>query len=81
MKRDFWRRYHGPAPEQGRQLKAQVAERLRDLSRASHWVCRDCAGINTREEDDHGQPAFCSSCSSVRLELRAPALIEPGDLL
>ena len=57
--------------------------RLTELARAAFIECRGCGGINTREEGDHGQPAFCTDCGSYHLRYHPaalPALIEPGDL-
>jgi len=74
-------RTHGPTPEQRRQTKDKVAARLLELSRTtSYWLCRNCFGVNTREEDDHGQPHYCSTCGSHHFTLEIPELIEPEDL-
>jgi len=75
-------------PELKGQIKQKFKSRLSEMWIAGYWLCLDCYGINTREEDDHGQPAFCGSCKSTRLKCVPPgetvrelaSLIEPGDL-
>ena len=59
-------------PELEQQLKQKVRNRLSELSVTGYWLCLNCCGINTREEDDHGQPAYCGVCTSIRLRLVPP---------
>lgn len=57
---------------------------LSELMRRSYVLCRGCGAIDSRsEDDDHGQPAYCTGCGSFNLAYvpaAMPALIEPGDL-
>jgi hypothetical protein len=75
---------HGPAPVlSGAKINQWPAGRLSELCASGFWYCPNCGGINTREEDDHGQPACCGVCGSVKIHLvpaSMPELIEPQDL-
>jgi Zn finger protein HypA/HybF involved in hydrogenase expression len=78
-------------PSLGRELKQRIELRLAQTRAAaqeritqalgSYWLCLDCLGVNTREEDDHGQPAYCGLCRSHRLKLMQQVeVLEPQDL-
>jgi hypothetical protein len=59
--------------------KCQSLERpepnIARLATEGFWQCKDCQGIDTRTEDDHGQPDFCNRCGSHRLKYHEPILI------
>lgn len=59
----------------GRQLKEKTEHRLQDLCRAGFWQCRNCHGINTREEREQGLPSNCSSCGSIRFKYHPPLTV------
>jgi len=71
MKRSLLRQPASTAtpPELGRQIKARIAGRLSEMRVNAYWVCHDCGGINTREEGEQGQPHYCGTCHSHRIEL------------
>ena len=68
-----------PPPSLGRELARKIELRLSEMCRSGFWQCQNCLGINTREEDDHGQPAYCGTCGSHHITLQ-PAVVEPEDL-
>ena len=79
MKRMSYQPATATPPSLGRELKQKIGLRLTEMCRSGFWQCQDCGAINTREEDDHGQPAYCGSCGSHHIKLE-PAVIEPQDL-
>jgi len=68
-----------PPPSVRREVRQKIGLRLLEMCARGYWQCQDCGAINTREESDHGQPAYCGSCRSVHITLQ-PAVLEPQDL-
>lgn len=68
-------------------------ELVRSLStffKGGFWFCDDCRMACERKESDHGQPACCSECGSLRISYVEPIdkalaipegeIIHPGEL-
>lgn len=48
--------------------------KLTKLALEGFWECKDCHGIDTRQDGEQGQPDNCSRCGSFRLKYHQPVL-------